>query len=521
MLASKNALRWEFPGSAVAIPVSEYEKSCFQDELATFLDKASTESIKRFAAHTNKAGSFTFESRDTVDPALVTQMLMTLLEVNGRRVFPPLLQKRVRDDVCWSEGGEKPWRRCPFWLVLRVAVHRHLSIALGGDVGRIQYKFLVCLALSRFLDECLGQIGLDLAVFLKTKLCRRLFKLELDKDRSPVGLSIHYEYWLTTLGPDLRRSINTATEQINAAWEGFKKRIQRPILTLPKRADPRHLLLSLPSSKDYIQSVLSNSLYRYNAPPLVPLYKLPQDYQLSSTVSKPGIVFSNRYFGLAEIEMEIEIRDPCLDMPAVAMDILCKERCIELARMIENYLSKVGDAYDNNPEQKSAMLITVMELWVAMDACAAQMFSLLKDYNPGIPSDVLDVLQIARLKDMRRLHKIRDYLQGRHAACKGSQMTIFNDPGKGCFGERYYNESDDSSRLRILHQRIEAAAEQARRAKEQEWQEKTLEYGQSFSNFIFFLILLHCPRLWHTHDKVHDGLPRWIPMASPISHQIR
>jgi hypothetical protein len=93
-------------------------------------------------------------------------MLLTLLEVNGSRVFPPILQKRVRDDVCWNEGGEKPWRRCPFWLVLRVAVHRHLSITLGGDVGRIQYKFLICLALSSFLGECLDQIGLDLAVFL-------------------------------------------------------------------------------------------------------------------------------------------------------------------------------------------------------------------------------------------------------------------------------------------------------------------------------------------------------------------
>jgi hypothetical protein len=63
----------------------------------------------------------------------------------------------------------------------------------------------------------------------------------------------------------------------------------------------------------------------------------------------------------------------------------------------------------------------------------------------------------------------------RHAACKGSRMTIFKDPGKGCFGERYYTESNDSSRLQALHQRIETAAEKARTAKEQEWQEKTLE----------------------------------------------
>jgi hypothetical protein len=47
-------------------------------------------------------------------------------------------------------------------------------------------------------------------------------------------------------------------------------------------------------------------------------------------------------------------------------------------------------------------------------------------------------------------------------------MTIFNDPEKGCFEDRYYTKSDDSSRLQSLHQRIETAAEQARTAKEQE-----------------------------------------------------
>jgi hypothetical protein len=96
--------------------------------------------------------------------------------------------------------------------VLRVAVHRHLSVTLGGEVGRIQYKFLICLALSRFLGECLGQIGLDLALFLKTKLCRRLVKLEVDKERALANLSIRYEYWFTSLGPDLRRYTNNAIE---------------------------------------------------------------------------------------------------------------------------------------------------------------------------------------------------------------------------------------------------------------------------------------------------------------------
>ena len=474
MLACKRALRWDFPGSAVAIPIIEYENTCFQDELATFLEKASIESIERFAAHTSKAGSFARESRGTVDPALVTQMLMTLLEANGRRAFPPILQKRVRDDVCGS-GGDEPWRRCPFWLVLRVAVHRHLSITLGGDIGRIHYKFLICFTLSCFLGDCIGQIDLDLLVFLKTKLCRRLAKLEVEKDRAP-NLSNHYKYWFAALEPDFRRSTIAATKQIDMTWEGFKKRIQRPILTLPKYADPRHLFLSLPSSKGYIQRVLSNPANRYDASPLVHLYKLPQDYQFSSTVEKAGLGFANRYFKLSEIEaeVEVELKGPISEAFGQATDMHYRQRCIEFASKIESYLSNIGDSYDSNPDAKSVMLLTVLELWMGMDACAAKIFPLLMDYNPGIPPDILDVLQLAQLNNMCRLRKIQNYLQGRLAACNASRMTIFNDPRKGCFGERYYNESGDAS-LQTLHRHIETAAERACVAKEREWREKTLE----------------------------------------------
>lgn len=70
VLAAKGALQWDFPGNAVAIPLSDIDNPRFQEELALFLEKASTESIKQFAAHIVKAGSLTYESRDTVDPTV-------------------------------------------------------------------------------------------------------------------------------------------------------------------------------------------------------------------------------------------------------------------------------------------------------------------------------------------------------------------------------------------------------------------------------------------------------------------
>jgi hypothetical protein len=62
---------------------------------------------------------------------------------------------------------------------------------------------------------------------------------------------------------------------------------------------------------------------------------------------------------------------------------------LELATGIGNYLESVGDLYDGNSEQKSVMLMTAMEMWMSMDERTVKLFPLMKDYNPGLPSDSL------------------------------------------------------------------------------------------------------------------------------------
>lgn len=156
----------------------------------------------------------------------------------------------------------------------------------------------------------------------------------------------------------------------------------------------------------------------------------------------------------------------------------CGMRCCFLAKQIAKYLVDAGDAYDGNPEQKSIMLLTIMELWVQMDKCAVQLYDLLQDYNPVFPSNLLDVLHISRLQDMHRLQNLRSYLESRHAACKSERLTIFSNPVEGCFGERYFEESPDSGNLKMLRREIEDDAEKDREAKREEWADKREEHQQ-------------------------------------------
>lgn len=472
VLAAKSALQWDFPGCAVAIPYSEFKKNSFQYNLAVFLERASTESIKRFAARTQKAGSFAYESRGTVDPSLITQMLMTLLEANGRRVSPPLLRKRVRDDVVWTDGAQTPWRRCPYWLILRVGLEKHLRRVHGSEAGRVHYKFLICLLIARLIDDCLYRVGPELLVHLKGKLARRLSKLEVDRERAPGVLPAIYEAMFSVLGPLCLSTMKKANERIEAVWNEFKIRIRRPINLLPRYADQRHLYLTLPLCGPYLQKVLSSQQHTGNAFGSSALYRAPVTIDVSKITATRVRTFSNCYFSLSESEAENEwIRK--FDMSKIQDYEGC---CIGLASEIDRYLSEVKDSYNSNPEQNSFMLLTVMNLWMNMDKCATKLFDLLFDFSPAFPADVLNPLQLPHFKDMSRLQDIEEYLQSRHKMCNFSPRTIFDDPGKGCFAERYFDDSKDRNKLQQLRFNIETEADSDRLKKEEEWRSLTAEF---------------------------------------------
>ncbi|KAK3390606.1 hypothetical protein B0H63DRAFT_557555 [Podospora didyma] len=167
------------------IPLATFSDPSFTETLATFLEQASTEALDRFAARSRKAGASIPEARDSVNPALISQMFLPLLEAIGSSVQVPMLRKRIRDNVNLDKA-ELPWRRLPYWLVLRVAVQRHLYLALGNNKGRAYYKFLIYALLSQLLTDCAGELAPKMTILLRSKLCRRLAKLEMERAEEPL-----------------------------------------------------------------------------------------------------------------------------------------------------------------------------------------------------------------------------------------------------------------------------------------------------------------------------------------------
>ncbi|KAF7596479.1 hypothetical protein BBP40_001351 [Aspergillus hancockii] len=467
-LAAKGALQWDFPGSAVSLPRCEFENPVFQKSLATFAERASSEVLDEFCPKTRKAGAEVSEPRDTVDPAIITQFLMTLLETNGSRVHPTLLRKRVKDDVYW-DNAELPWRRSPFWLVLRVCIQRLLYLHLGAELGRMEYKFMMCTLMARLLADSVYKVDHEQCNFLKAKLCRRLAKLETERENSSTAVRDAHTRMFALTGPLCQQSIDIVTNALENQWRDFKRQIQRDIPLLPKRADDNDLRLRLGNSLPYLKEVLGHPRTPQWVQKVIDPATLDQNCKKDTT--KEFADLTSRYAALAEKELAIENNVYKLPKSKAEGEALC----MDLARQIQDYMCAVGDAYADDPEQMSVCILSIFELWIHMDKCATVAYPLLADYHPWLTPELLDVLLLSRLNNMERLQGIQKHLEERSRRATMQNMTIFSDPAPGGFADRYFGlqEAED---LRKLQQKIEEKSLRARHRKEEELEEVNAEY---------------------------------------------
>lgn len=521
-LASQGAMQWDFPTIAASLNRSVFENPVFQKNLVSFLEKASLEPLDEFAAKTFKAGVKISETRDTVDPTLITSFLMTLLEVNGSRIYPPILRKRIKDDVVW-DNAELPWRRSPFWLTLRVAAQRLLCLKMGEEKGRANYKFLMCCVLVELLRDSINHLSVEWCTILRAKLCCRLAKLENEK-KAAASLSTAsvYTKLFEDIGPLFRNTMETVTSAIEAQWNAFKAECQRKIPPLPLRAQNSELYLTLPNCGSYLQGVLNQARHQRLRPVLVDPAALGPNS--SKTTTEYFSSMTSRYSALDELEIKIE----SADFRVPKSKDMCSRICKDLAAEIRGYLEAVGDTYEGNPEQMSTFILNVSELWMRMDKCATAVHPLLLEYHPFIEPEILDVLLLSRLHDMRRLQAIQQYLHGRCLQAK-MHISIFAETQANCFASQYFikcDKSENMGKLYELHDHIDAASTRARDSKEKELQKVNQEYSDRTEKMVQILCtqkrhpdgshdIRGCTHCWHVRSRrrlkiqVHeDFLPK-------------
>ena len=451
VLASEGTLVCDFPDCSAQIPLHEFRKPSFQHALAEFLEKGSMEPLRCFKAFVTKAQTPIVESRDTGSPGLVTHLLIPLLESIGSSVKEgvPRLRKRIRDDAN-IEATELPWRRLPLWIAIRVGIQRQLQLSLGNEAGRACYKFLIITLLVELLLECPGRLAPELTMILRAKICRRLAKLEQEKNRS---LEVHNQLSSATTA-FFEESITQVSQLVNLAWEKFKRDTTRPVPQLPTRADQQAQFLSLTNSGSYLQSVLES---RRSQKRTSPSLRLPS---LHGTTIEQIEQFTDKYHKLTELESKIERREE----PQLTEDLTLDSFCEKLAGAILGLINSVGAAYDSDPEQMSVFVLSLFRLWVRLDKYMAKICPMILEYHPVFTPELLDALHLPTAAGMRRLRDIQSHLRSRCEGCK-HQTTILSEPKKGSFVVRYVSTSSSMQRL---HRRIQLASEASRRAKTSE-----------------------------------------------------
>lgn len=267
-----------------------------------FLGNASLEPLEEFAAKTSKAGVKVSKARDTINPAFIIHFLMTLIEVNGSRVYPPLLRKRIKDDVTWDDSG-LPWRRIPFWLMLRVSVQRLLCLAMNEENGQAHYKFLMCGVLAQLLTDSISNLSVELCSVLRAKLCRLLAKLENEKAAASASVALICNNLSEDVGSLCRSAIEASTSAIEAQWNAFKVDCRRKVPSLPLCAQDSELQLTLPNSGSYLQEDFS---HRHQRSKLLDVDPVTLGLNSNKTTTKFFGSLTSCYFALEASEMSIE-----------------------------------------------------------------------------------------------------------------------------------------------------------------------------------------------------------------------
>lgn len=359
------------------------------------------------------------------------------------------------------------WRRLPFWLVVRVSISRYIAMILGdGQAARIQYKAFMCLVHGTLLDDIQEIVSLEDLEFLKAKLCRRLFKLEQDHAELSPEAQASIDPLLGTLSLQMNKIIQKTSMRVEDDWKKEKLRTTKPIPPLPARASPQDLRLGLIASRQYLLDARTRFRgTRYMRP--------ANGVKFTIHSSKQHIhKLAQRLFALFDVENQFSLE--CGGPVSGETDLT--RRCLNLHRILLQYIEAVNTSYDNNKEQKSLMLLLIMEIWVALDQTTCTMFPLLFDFHPMFSPRLMEVLHFSSLSDISRARKVQRYLQTREEGCQDKHFTVFDDPVKGCFAERYFNESTDAEVLADTLNDIQEAAKEGRRNKEREWLKLSSEY---------------------------------------------
>ncbi|KAH9028426.1 hypothetical protein EDB83DRAFT_2526320 [Lactarius deliciosus] len=443
VMSTGGKLLCSYPGPAVEISSDVFSNECFLRELASFLIQMDVDVLDSTATAV-KAGSTIREVRESAHPRYISELLVGILRGFGRPASVDRITKRIGDEVLWKDAY-KPWRRSPLWLVIRVA----LQTTLDRDV----YKTFTLFFHAHLLQICIQKdFPSETLQVMRAKMARRLSKMgpavSDDVYRAVYGAAKETETLLQN-----RWSSFQASQSVSPLWHPEKLDVVRDT-TITLKNSRRYLINALrPSPHSYPQKRFKPS----HLPRLLDIFDLGcfSDGRLTAVVAMDGRI------ALADFELSVE---RYLDS-WVGSRQHDKNAPDVIASCVEQYYASARETYHACPEDNSVMILTIMDLWMALDKLTTQQYPLLTSYSPKIPQTFLHPILLHHSGSLRRARIIEEYISQRH---QGASYTtsIFSDKAtESSFAVRYFR---DSPELQEIYADINRRAEQQKEEKRAE-----------------------------------------------------
>lgn len=391
---------------------------------------------------------------------MVTELLLTFLRAYGEAAETTRIQKNTREETRWSEGQKTLWRRSPTWFLLKIALQ--MVLGRGGEDGKKDfslYKKAMAYFMSTLLKEaCRLDASSEALHAMLCKINQRLIKIE------PSGS------WMS----DVHGTLILARELLVRRWERIghnDRRDMKPVL-IDAPTVLQFTQVGFPSLEHSLRQLSTESVSTGN-PPQPPYNRLYLPNHILPKLATIQCTGKHQVYAIAHCEEWVmNYLNDWLESN------VAEDQCAgDLWDWMREYHKLASSMYSGDPEAISVMLLTILEVWVALDKSATRVHPLLLEYGHDIPIDSFAAMILPRKRQMERLAIVEAYLKQRenNKFMKESVLYSFGSPDS--FSVRFFANSGELQNLKMS---IERDAEHKRelrvsRLKELQKQWQTLK----------------------------------------------